>query len=116
MDLGSKNGVRIDGNLVMRAPLRPGDTFRCGKVFFEFSGEAMLPDEAPTRIGPAAFGPPPGAPAPGTSKGPRAERRPDDEITTEIPDVGSRKTLFIALGRLGGLAAAAVIAAVMLGG
>lgn len=114
MDLGSKNGVRVEGRVVMRAALRPGDHFRCGKVEFEFSGEAVLPDEAPTRIGPAAFGPPPGAPAPGTGNAPRAEHSHDDEITTEIPDVTSRKTLFIALGGLGGLAAAGVIAAVML--
>ncbi|MEK7469045.1 MAG: FHA domain-containing protein [Planctomycetota bacterium] len=110
MDLGSKNGIRVEGRPVMRAPLRPGDHFRCGKAEFEFSGEAVTPDDLPTRISPAHVPQVPPAPgAPGIPKGPRAEHAPDDEITTEIPDLSSRKTLFLAMAGLGGLAAAGLL-------
>lgn len=115
LDLGSRNGVRVDGRPVMRAALRPGDRFQCGKVQFEFSGEAGLPQEAPTRIGPSVVAPPvPAPPGGGTPSGPRADGSPDDEITTEIPELPSRRTAVLALGGLGGLAAAAAVAAVAL--
>ena len=114
MDLGSKNGIRVEGRQVMKAALRPGDRFRCGKAEFTFSGETARPDDIPTRIDAAAAQAPRPTAAPGDLNGPRAEHAADDEITTEIPELTSRKTLVLALAGLGGLAAAGVLVAFML--
>jgi signal transduction histidine kinase len=49
VDLGSKNGTFFNDERVERHPLRPGDTFRCGEIFFQLQAPDSEPKPAWTQ-------------------------------------------------------------------
>jgi hypothetical protein len=46
-DLGSRNGVKVNGNLVREADLRPGDVVSVGEVDFQYDAAAPTPAMVP---------------------------------------------------------------------
>ncbi|MHC5011714.1 MAG: sigma 54-interacting transcriptional regulator [Planctomycetota bacterium] len=52
VDLGSQNGTRLNGHLVDRAPLKPGDEIRVGhaRIYFEEAPPPDAPDASTTAI------------------------------------------------------------------
>lgn len=66
-DLGSRNGVRVNGRPVSEAPLRPGDEVAIAQMIYRLEADPVAP--------------PPPPPAPATAAPPSAE---DDSL----PDFG----------------------------
>ena len=69
-DLGSRNGVRVNGRIVEEVRLQPGDEVAIGPILYRFEGQgaAAVGPSTPggaARPGPAGLGAPPlaGAPA-----------------------------------------------------
>jgi len=54
-DLGSRNGIRVNGRIVDEVRLQVGDEIAIGPIFFRFEEQAAVPGEAPA---PGAAGPP----------------------------------------------------------
>ena len=75
-DLGSTNGVRLNGERVQEAKLADGDLLRFGNVRGRYQGDAVLPEPVPVAAAepPAAEAEP--APPPADVK-PSASRVPD---------------------------------------
>ncbi|HEX8206568.1 MAG TPA: ATP-binding cassette domain-containing protein [Solirubrobacteraceae bacterium] len=55
-DAGATTGVRVNGELVRRAPLRPGDQIAVGPFRIVFDGEAFVDRRAPTGLPVVAVG------------------------------------------------------------
>jgi predicted component of type VI protein secretion system len=73
-DLGSRNGLRVNGRVVDEAPLETGDEVAIGPALFRFEQEVAPPPARAPRPKPAAPAPkPPPAPKPK----PPAEDDPD---------------------------------------
>jgi pSer/pThr/pTyr-binding forkhead associated (FHA) protein len=66
-DLGSRNGVRVNGRLLEESRLQPGDELAIGPILFRLEHEEELP-AGPRPVAAPASGPRP-APAPSPQKG-----------------------------------------------
>jgi predicted component of type VI protein secretion system len=75
-DLGSRNGVRVNGLLVDEATLQPGDEVAIGPLIYRVEGAADAPEPGPT---PAAAAVP--AAAQGAAKPPSLS-----DLATDDPD------------------------------
>jgi pSer/pThr/pTyr-binding forkhead associated (FHA) protein len=62
-DLGSRNGVRVNGQLQQEARLQPGDELAIGPILFRFELESDAPVNAPARPVRGATVSPAGRPA-----------------------------------------------------
>lgn len=68
-DLGSKNGLRVNGRIVDEAQIYPGDEVAIGPILYRVEGETAPPPGPPARSRPEATPPTPSpAPTPDTSK------------------------------------------------
>jgi pSer/pThr/pTyr-binding forkhead associated (FHA) protein len=82
-DLGSRNGVRVNGRLIEETRLYPGDELAIGPILFRLEAEV----EEPQNVGPMVSRPsqPPraaragGAPANVKASGARPQARPDSD-------------------------------------
>jgi pSer/pThr/pTyr-binding forkhead associated (FHA) protein len=61
-DLGSRNGVRVNGRVIEESQLQSGDEIAIGPIVFRLELLMDRPETTPTRRPPAA--PPSGSPAP----------------------------------------------------
>ena len=61
-DLGSRNGIRVNGRMIDEVRLQAGDEVAIGPILFRFEGQAAEP--------------PPSVPAPAASRSPPARVRP----------------------------------------
>jgi hypothetical protein len=83
-DLGSKNGVRVNGRLVEESRLHPGDELAIGPILFRLEAESEEPASLGAPVSRPVQSPrvarPGGAPAnlQGAASRPRA--RPDSDI------------------------------------
>ncbi len=68
-DLGSRNGIRVNGRIVEEVRLQPGDEVAIGPIIFRFEGQGAQP------AGPSAAQPA-GRPAPGIGPTPAAAGSP----------------------------------------
>jgi pSer/pThr/pTyr-binding forkhead associated (FHA) protein len=64
-DLGSRNGLRVNGRVIDEVRLEVGDEVAIGPILFRFEGEAALPS-GPAAVGSAS------KPAPAVGSSPRA--------------------------------------------
>ena len=55
-DLGSSNGIKVDGTRCMESPLPPGTTLRIAKHEYEIRYDAPDGEPAPEAVGGAVFG------------------------------------------------------------
>jgi hypothetical protein len=113
VDLGSKNGLRVDNRQVLRAPLKAGARFRCGKAEFEFlEGEGAPAGEPAGSASAPVPGPQPPPPPPRPSGAPNAEAQTPaaaeaGDETREIPEIARpRRIAPYVVGAISGLAAA----------
>lgn len=84
VDLGSRNGVRVDGDKVERAPLEDGAVFACGELELRFRVEEDAAEVAePPRAARAPAAPATPVPAPVASDPGELDL---DEIVLEEPD------------------------------
>ena len=76
-DLGSRNGIRVNGRMVDEVRLQPGDEVAIGPILFRFEGqpaEKVAPPGASVRPSPGASLPP--VPPPPARPPGQARRRP----------------------------------------
>ena len=67
-DLGSRNGVRVNGRIIEEASLQPGDEVAIGPYLYRVEGEGIAP-ASPLPPPPARVKAPAPAPAPATPRG-----------------------------------------------
>jgi len=84
-DLGSRNGVRVNGRLLEEARLQPGDELAIGPILFRFELESESPDDAVTPSSRRAAVSSPARPAPlapglQSATPTRKASRPDSDI------------------------------------
>lgn len=69
-DLGSRNGIRVNGRMIDEVRLQPGDEVAIGPILFRFEGQATAASPPPGAAGkPVAAGSSP--PTPGLPASPR---------------------------------------------
>ena len=74
-DLGSRNGVRVNGRMVEEVRLQPGDEVAIGPILYRFEGQATAAG-GPSHAGGAARPGPAGPGAPPLPATPAARRQP----------------------------------------
>jgi pSer/pThr/pTyr-binding forkhead associated (FHA) protein len=63
-DLGSRNGVRINGRLIEEDRIETGDELAIGPILFRLESEEEVPQRSRADVKPAPASPKPPAPAP----------------------------------------------------
>ncbi len=78
-DLGSRNGVRVNGELVDETRLQPGDEIAIGHLIYRLEVLAAPPAPVPLPL-PAAAPPPPPPPTPAPAPAPQSPVAPPIDL------------------------------------